>query len=212
MLIFTFLLLAILIASYCLFKKEKKVIPVIVTGVLTGIIVCAFKTLFLYAHRVIPYDFASNYLYLLVKQSLLPVIVLYGVFFAFSKDTLDFKIESFFPLELSFFAIFLPHVIVSTSEGLYSAFALFVKPVLFSCMLIQLGIMAKWFYSSFKKKSVFCMIIFILIGLVYLCIPALLETMALLKINTFVMISGCILYCLTPVLLIILTALKKIDL
>lgn len=212
MLIFTFLLLAMLLVSYCLFKKGKKVVPVIVTGVLAAVLVCSFKTLFLFAHRVVPYDFASNYLYLVFRQSLLPVIVLYGVFFCFSKDTLEYKAEAFFPLELSFYAVFLPHIVVSTSEGLYSGFSLFVKPLLFACMLIQLGILVRWAFNCLKNHKIVMMILLLLAAVVYACIPAVFETMALLKWNEVVLIIGCIVYCVIPVLLISLTALKKIAL
>ena len=211
MLLFSFAFLALMIAGYCFFKKDSKVVPVIVTGVLAAILVCAFKTLFLFSHRVVPYSFAENYIYLVFRQALLPVIVLYGVFIAFSKDTCDYKSEAYFPLELSFFSIFLPHVIVSSSEGLYSGFALFVKPVLFGFMLIQTGILVKWFYSSLKKKSVVCMILFVLCALIYMCMPALFETMALLKINTVLMAAGIVIYCAIPVGLIFLTALKKLN-
>lgn len=212
MLLFSFLFLVLLLVSYCMYTKNSKVVPVIVIGVLSAIFVCAFKTLFLFAHRVVPYNFINNYVYLMVRQSLLPVIILYCVFFVISKDSMEYKIEVFFPLELSFYAVFLPHIIISTSEGLYSGFSLFVKPLLFAAMLVQLSILMKWFYNSIQKKNIVFMILFGIMAVVYICLPGFFETMSLLKINVVLLIAGCSVYCMVPVLSIALTALKKINL
>ena len=73
-------------------------VPVIAIGILTGIIVCACQSFFTFAHRVIPYNFMDNYLYLLFRQTILPLFILYLVFFLVSKDELQFKIDSFLPL------------------------------------------------------------------------------------------------------------------
>lgn len=211
MLLFSFLLLFLLIVSFCGYKKDKRVIPVISIGVISAILVCSFKTLFMYSHRIVPFSFTENYIYLLFRQAVIPVVLLYALFCVISKDTLEYKIEAFFPLELAFFAIFLPHVIVSTSEGLYSSFSLFVKPVLFAVMLTQLGVFSKLFYKSWVSKKIVLVVLFIVASIVYLCIPALFETLYILKGSTFVIVIGSIIYALVPVTLITFVALRKIK-
>jgi len=212
MLLFSFVLLVLLLISYCGFRKNGKILPIIVSGVLSAILVCSFKTLFLFSHRIVPYSFGQNYIYLLFRQTIIPVIVLYAVFCLISKDSLEYKINAFFPLELSFFAVFLPHIIISTSEGLYSGFTLFVKPVLYACMLIQLGIFFKWFYQSLQKKQIVLQILFVIGGLIFMSIPALLEALCMIKIQMPIVIAGSVIYPLIPITLIVMTGLKKIRL
>ena len=180
-------------------------------GVVSAILVCACKTLFLFSHRIVPYSFEANYIYLLFRQSVLPVVILFSVFCAFSKDTIQFKLEAFFPLELSFYAVFLPHLIVSSSEGLYSGFSLFVKPLLYAFMLIQLGIFSRWIGKSIENGKKIFLILFFIGAVIYLCIPSLFEAMYMIKYGLPIMITGIVFYSLIPIALIVLTALKKIN-
>ena len=129
--LFMFLLLPLILLAWCFYKKDLHLLPVIFTGMLAAVFVCGFKAFFLYSNRIIPYSFSSNVLYLLIRQTLLPVILLYGIFFAWSKDKVSYKVEAFFPLLISFYMLYLPYTIISTSEGLYTSFPLFVKPILF---------------------------------------------------------------------------------
>ena len=150
-----FLLFPLLLAAWCFYKKDSHLIPVIVTGIVAAVLVCGFKAFFLYSHRIIPYSFERNVLYLLVRQTLLPVVLLYGIFFAWSKDSISYKIESFFPLLISFYMLYLPYTIISTSDGLYTSFPLFVKPVLFVVMIFSLGLSAKHIEKTLKNKKIF---------------------------------------------------------
>lgn len=183
MYLFMFLLLPLILAAWCFYKKDTHLIPVILTGAVAAVLVCGFRAFFLYAHRIIPYSFESNVIYLLVRQTLLPVLLLYGIFFAWSKDTISYKVEAFFPLLISFYMLYLPYTIISASEGIYTSFPLFVKPVLFVVMIFSLGLSAKHIEKAIISKKYLFTVIWALIALVSVVIPSLLEGMYMLDMN-----------------------------
>lgn len=212
MLLFSFLMIPFMLVSYCMYYKNKDVVPVITIGLVSGILVCAFKTFFLFAHRVVPYSLSDNFIYLLVRQTVLPVLILYLLFFVFSKDSLEYKREAYFPLELSFYSVFLPYLIVSSSEGLYSAYSLFVKPFAFGGMLIMTAILVRWALITFAAKKIYFTVIFVLIAFVYMFVPPLLESMYLIKEQALLSVILSFLYFLIPFGLMVLKGLKKINL
>lgn len=175
MLLFMFLLLPCVLIGYCIYKKEPKVIPVIFIGVLSAILLCAFKTFFLYAHRIVPYSVEQNIIYLLVRQTLVPCVILYGLFILFSKDGFAFKVQSLLPLLLSFYAIYLPYTIVSTAEGLYSGFDAFCKPILFLCMILLVAVCSKRILNAKENSKVGLIILFSFFTLLFLIMPSLIE-------------------------------------
>lgn len=183
-----FLLLPLILAAWCFYKKDSHLIPVIFTGAVAAVLVCGFKAFFLYSHRIIPYSFESNVIYLLVRQTLLPVVLLYGIFFAWSKDKISYKVEAFFPLLISFYMLYLPYTIVSTSEGLYTTFPLIVKPVLFVVMIFSLALSAKHIEKTIKNKKYVFSAVWIIIGLVSVVVPSLLEGMYILDMNYFLLL------------------------
>ena len=185
---FMFLLLPLILAAWCFYKKDSHLIPVIFTGAVAAVLVCGFKAFFLYSHRIIPYSFESNVIYLLVRQTLLPVVLLYGIFFAWSKDEISYKVEAFFPLLISFYMLYLPYTIISTSEGLYTTFPLIVKPVLFVVMIFSLALSAKHIEKTIKNKKYVFSAVWIIIGLVSVVVPSLLESMYILDMNYFLLL------------------------
>jgi len=199
-----FLLLPLVLAAWCFYKRDSHLLPVIFTGAVAAVLVCGFKAFFLYSHRIIPYSFESNVLYLLIRQTLLPVILLYGLFIVWSKDKISYKVEAFFPLLISFYMLYLPYTIVSTTEGLYTSFPLFVKPVLFVVMIFSLALSAKHIEKSIRNRKIIFAIIWILIGLVSVVIPSLLEGMYILDMNyLLVLILSAVYSALLPVLFIL---------
>lgn len=199
-----FLLLPLILLAWCFYKKDLHLLPVIFIGMLAAVFVCGFKAFFLYSHRIIPYSFSSNVLYLLIRQTLLPVILLYGIFFAWSKDKVSYKVEAFFPLLISFYMLYLPYTIISTSEGLFTSFPLFVKPVLFVVMIFSLGLSAKHIEKTLKNKKILFAVIWIFIGLISVVIPSLLEGMYILDMNyLLVLVLSAVYSALLPVLFIL---------
>ena len=201
---FMFLLLPLVLAAWCFYKRDSHLLPVIFTGAVTAVLVCGFKAFFLYSHRIIPYSFESNVLYLLIRQTLLPVILLYGLFIVWSKDKISYKVEAFFPLLISFYMLYLPYTIVSTTEGLYTSFPLFVKPVLFVVMIFSQALSAKHIEKSIRNRKIIFAIIWILIGLVSVVIPSLLEGMYILDMNyLLVLVLSAVYSALLPILFIL---------
>ena len=204
MYLFMFLLLPLILAAWCFYKKDSHLIPAIFLGIIVAVLVCGFKVFFLYSHRIIPYSFKSNVLFLLVRQTLLPVVLLYGIFFAWSKDEISYKIEAFFPLLLSFYMLYLPYTIISTAEGLYTTFPLFVKPVLFVVMIFSLGLGAKHIEKTVKNKKYVFTAVWIIICLVSVLVPSLLESMYILDMNyLFVLLLSAVYSAVLPVLFIL---------
>ena len=210
MLLFSCILLPLLIAGFCFTTKEKRLITVIGLGLLSAIFVAAFQAFFTFAHRIIPYDFVENFLYLAFRQAFLPVIILYGLYLLISRDDTKLKITSFLPLELSFYAIYLPYLTVTTSEGLYSAFALFFKPLLFAAMLLQLSIFINWIYISAKSKKFYFSVLFVILALAWLFLPAVFEAFFLLQLYPLLWIIGGVVYILLPVVLLVLKGLATV--
>lgn len=199
-----FLLLPLILAAWCFYKKDSHLIPVIFTGAVAAVLVCGFKAFFLYSHRIIPYSFESNVLYLLVRQTLLPVILLYGIFFVWSKDKISYKVEAFFPLLISFYMLYLPYTIVSTSEGLYTSFPLFVKPVLFVVMIFSLALSAKHIEKTVRNKKYVFTVIWGIIALISVVVPSLLEGMYILDMNYLLLLVLSAVYsALLPILFIL---------
>ena len=204
MYLFMFFLLPLILAAWCFYKKDSHLIPVIITGTVAAVLVCGFKAFFLYSHRIIPYSFESNVIYLLVRQTLLPVILVYGIFFAWSKDEISYKVEAFFPLLISFYMLYLPYTIISTSEGLYTTFPLIVKPVLFVVMIFSLALSAKHIEKTVKNRKFVFSAVWVIIGLVSVVVPSLLESMYILDMNYFlILILSGIYSAALPVLFIL---------
>ncbi len=211
MLLFSCILLPLLILGFCFITKEKRLVPVIGLGILSAIFVAAFQAFFTFAHRIVPYDFVENFLYLAFRQAFFPVIILYGLYLLISRDDGKVKITSFLPLELSFYAIYLPYLTVTTSEGFYSAFAMFFKPLLFAAMLLQLSIFINWIYASVKVRKFYFTIIFVILAFVCFFIPPVLESFFLLQLHILIAIIGGIFYIFVPLALFVLKKLKMIS-
>ncbi|MBP5520287.1 MAG: hypothetical protein J6X84_06900 [Treponema sp.] len=179
------LLLPLILAAWCFYKKRVDMIPVIFMGIVAAVLICGFRTFFLYSHRVIPYSFVKNVFYLLFHQSLVPIALVYGIFFLISKDSLSFKIEAIFPLLLSFYVLYLPYNIISSSEQIYTTFPLFVKPVLFTVMIFSLALAVKQIEKSHFAENSLYTAIWVGIAFGSIVFPAILESMYLLDANYF---------------------------
>ena len=194
-----FLLLPLILAAYCFYKKDKRVIPAIFLGIIVAVLVCGFRAFFLYAHRIVPFSFEKNAIYLLMRQSLLPVIMVYGIYFFWSKDELSYRIETFFPLMISFYMLYLPYNIISTSGHVFTTFPLFVKPVIFAVMIFSIALFLSHVEKAFENKRYVFVALWIIVSIISLVIPALLESMYILDMNYALVLILSALYCvITP--------------
>ena len=198
MLAFTFLLFPLMLAGFCLSYRNSKVVPVIFTGFMTSVILCFIKMFFVYSHRVVPYSYLSNAVYLIFRQSFFPVTIVYSLFFLISKDDIEFKMDSFVPLMFSFYAAFLPYDIIATAEdGIYDFFGLFIKPALFAMMIIYISFFLKVFIKKYQSTKTIKDPLVVLSAaaiLLNLCIPSLIEAMHIIDVSSFVVVVCSFVY------------------
>lgn len=202
--LFMFLLLPLILAAWCFYKKDKHMIPVIFTGLVSAVLVCGFRAFFLYSHRIVPFSFEMNMWYLLIRQTLLPVIILYGLFFIISKDTISYKVQSLFPLLISFYLLYLPYTILSGSEKIITTFPLFIKPVLFTVMIFSLGLSANHIEKTVRAKKYVFTAIWIIVALISIVAPSILETMYIMDVSYFmILVCSGVYSAVLPVLFIL---------
>jgi len=200
MLLFLLLILPVSLILYLYTTKLTKVAPVILIGFITSVLVCGFRAFVLYSHRVVPYSFEGNFIYILIREYVLPVIVLYLLYFFITKDKVEYKVEAFIPLMLGFYSVYLPYVVISGTDSVYSGFEIFVKPVLIMVMIYQLGFIVQKFYKFLCNRKILLLVLCVIAGLIYIVVPSLLETLYLLKYNVFLLIGGSVLYTVASIL------------
>ena len=204
MLVFMFVLLPLALLLFFTYSKERKFQPVFFIGVISATLLCVCKALFVFAHRVVPNSFSDNYFYFLLHESLLPQVILFGLYFLIAKDDVKFKFNSYFPLLCSFYALYLPYCIISSNESeVYSGFCIFVKPVIFLAMLVQCALMISCFVSDGKLK-ILKRIIAVFLIIIYLFLPALIETLYVMNYMPVLMIVLSAVYSLFPAALCVL--------
>ena len=198
MLLFLILLLPTAFAAYTFTVKDKKIILPAAAGFFTAVIVCACRYFFSYEHRLIYSSFADTFIYYLVKQNLLPLVIVSALFALITRDTWEYKIKNFFALMCPFFAVYLPYCVITASEYYYQAYDLFLKPIIYLAMLIMLSMCLISFYQSLVNKKIVFSILNVLIALCYIVYPAISD--ALYAINhgfALILILG-IVYTLIP--------------
>lgn len=178
---FTILLLPLAVAFYYFNSEKKHSLLSICIGIITGFLVLAVKEFFTNSHRIIPYSYSSNFIFLLFAETFIPVVVLFGIYFLISKDSLEFKFGEFFPLTASFYIVYLPYLVISSPEA-KTAFEIFAKPVLFLSMLVSLQTGLNLILKGIKSKKFFIPAGVFLI-LLYLVIPALMEALFFTAVN-----------------------------
>lgn len=210
MLLFMFLLFPVVLTSYCFYIRSKKLVVPIFFGIMSSILLCAFKAFFLYSHRVIPYSISANVIFLLIRQTILPVFILLLLFFVFSRDEIEYKRDAICPLLLSFYMIYLPYSIVSTSEGLYSGFMIFIKPLLFAFMILFSSYCFGLAINAFKNKKYVFLALFSIAGIVYLVGESFIEALSVVNEYTGTEIILSIVYCLIPTGIFAIPFIKKL--
>ncbi len=209
MLTFMILVLPLFLGAYCFKVRTKKVVPVILIGVFSAVIVVAFKMLFLLSHRIIPYNFSENIIYFLIKESLLPVIILYGLYFLISKDNYEYKLNTYLPLILSFYSVYLPYCIISSTSSAYSWYSIFLKPVIYALMIGQTGLSVRDLYRSIVSGRKIKVLINAVLILFYFIVPAVIESIYVMNYFLLLLFGIALVYLALPVLLYILNNKQK---
>ena len=192
--------------------RKNKIFPFVCLGLISSFVVCAVEMFFFYPHRIVPFSFAYNFIYFLVKECFLPAVVVYGVFFLISKDTIEYKIDGIFPLEISFYMIFCPYTIINSSSGYMEPFSLFLKPIIYVAMFGAVEILAREMYKSIKSKvKIWMAAIYAVIILVYLVGPAAIESLYLMNTKFWLSIILTLCYVAYPVTYEVLNVISKIK-
>ena len=197
MLLFLLLLMPLTLILFLYKKPLKTIFPLVFIGFACGVLLCGFKGFFMFSHRIVYYSFWRTFLSLFFTQFFLPIVILYGLFFAISHDELTYKTDAFVPLVFSFYVVFLPFTVISETESVYSGFQVLLKPVLFGSMLILLGFLTSSLFNAFFTGAVKKAVFQSLIALVFLAGPSLIETLYLLTSAHFMvlLVTGIYVFC-----------------
>lgn len=183
MFIFCIALLPLSLAFFFICTKNGKNKPnviLLISGLLAGIVVFALKEFLTLSHIVVPFSFSENFLRLLLKETLLPMLIPYLIFFFLTKDDMEYKIQGFFPLTAAYFTIFLPYFCITSPES-KTVFEAFLKPVLYTSVISSVAMGLSLIYKGFTVPG--CKTLSaagIAACLVSVFLPALAETMFLL--------------------------------
>ena len=181
MITFLLLLFPVALIVYGIWTKEKKDIIPFFCGVMSAVLFCALKVFLTYSHRIVPFSFSENMIYYLLRLSLLPVGILYLLYFFIVKDSKEYKIKSFFSLTAGFYAVYLPYFIISGSEAIYSGYDLFLRPAVYLSLICMCAISLHYLYKSITEKNYLFIAVSVLLLIVALIVPSISD--ALYAIN-----------------------------
>ena len=211
MLLFLFIVLPLALILYFFFNKGSKFFGAMLVGVLCAVLLCAFKVFLTYSHRLIPVSFSENFVYYLLNESCLPLCGVSLIYFLIVRDSIENKINFFFPLICAFYAIYLPYLVVGKTISVYSGYAIFIKPLVYLAMIVQCALSLRCIFRSIKsKKGVFVAINLVLI-VAYLIIPAIIETLYAMNMSFVVVIVLSGVYVIIPVVYLVLRKVKGLS-
>ncbi|MBO4629606.1 MAG: hypothetical protein J5687_06600 [Treponema sp.] len=209
MLLFLILLLPCAFTAYTFTVKDKKIILPATAGFFTAVIACACRYFFSYEHRLIYSSFSDNFIYYLVKQNVLPLVIVTVLFALITRDTWEYKVKNFFALMCPFFSVYLPYCVITASEYYYQAYDLFLKPFIYLAMIVQVSFSLICLYESIVNKKIPFAVLHSLIILLYLIYPAISDALYAINYNFAVILSVGIVYILVPTALLVIRQLKK---
>ena len=177
---YMFLLLSIPSAFICFMLTERNYgwtsfIPPMLAGALAAMVVCFTKAFFIFSGHLYTEQFLHNMLYLLLHDTLLPVVLCTAFFACISKDGADYKAAAVFPLAGAFFAVAVPFGVLTGAER-SAPFLLFVKPVLMAAMAAAVSALARTACSAVAKGSKALCVPLLAAALLCLAVPPAVET------------------------------------
>lgn len=198
MLSFLILLLPLALAFYLFLNRDLKDVDAVFTGIISSVLLCAVKVFFTYSHRVIPFSFSENFVYFLINQTLIPVVVVFLIFLLFVKEGLKEKMNDFFPLITSFYIVYLPYNVISSTSSVYSGYSLFIKPVLYLSMIIECAISIHYFYNNVIAKRFLIAAINTILFIAYIIIATVIDALYVINYNFSMVVIFSILYAILP--------------
>ena len=176
---YTFLIAAIPLLLLILVTNNnsyswKSFIPPIAFGLVIGIIYACVKKFFIFSDFIWTEDTTASMIHLLWTQGILPIIICLAVFLIFSRDSAVYKAESMGPMLAAFYAVLVPFTVISGPDKT-TTFMLYGKPLLYAGMFILLSLFAALATAKATQKKIVIAIIFYIIALVQIPIPAIIE-------------------------------------
>lgn len=182
-------------------SNREHFLLVIFLGAFAGSLFLTYKILFPALAFTFTTNFLMNFLYLLFMQVILPIFVPYLILYIFSKDTIKDKVSYFFPFTASFYAVFLPYLVLE-AEKPYTGFLLFIKPLLILSLLIFTHI---WLYkyTSNNVKSISITITNFVFLIIAICMPSIMEAIWITNFSFFTwLIPSLIFFILVAILIV----------
>ena len=187
MALFLLVLFPCVLGLYFFQSVNGKKYLVAFAGCFSAVVYCTAAGLFSSAFRLVPYSFFSNFLFYFLTQAFIPLVLLNGIFFIWSKDSLEYKIDSFFPLTVSFYSVYLPFSIMFGVIE-FNFYQLFIKPLIFLFMIMSLFFMIKIIYNFLlndsKNKYLF-FVLMVFAFFIFLIIPAVADALFIITDNYF---------------------------
>lgn len=185
MYLFTLIALpAFCLGTYFMRSKNtrKAFLPPVITGFITASLYCAIEAFFVIYNHLWTENLISSFFYIFLTQTLIPSAAITALFFLFSKDPVSYKIDSILPLLSSFYSVYLSYRIFTFGES-ESFFLLFEKVILYISYLTFVYTFIKKAYRNFTSKKYIIGLIFIILTIISLAVPALLEILWYYKIS-----------------------------
>lgn len=199
------------VLCFCCFHSTKKIYGFLVaSGAFLGILASGCTALFSYMHRIPEFSVCSNFFYYFLKEYVLPLVLVYALYFFATKDSVEFKIKAFFPVSAAFYAVYMPYCVISSSSAAFSFFQLFIKPVLMLSMVFMASFFAYRIYCAAVLKNISKIIVLSFLALIALLVPPALETMYLLCIALPVVYIVAVVFALFALVLFFVNS-RKAD-
>lgn len=124
----------------------------ILFGIIISIIYCFVDFFTAYAYRNPIYGVFANFPYYFLSTIFVPILICAFILFLLSKDSWIFKLQSFTPMLIGFYAIFLPYETISKNDN-FDFFLLFVVPIIFFTMIILQEFALELLVSVLQKAT-----------------------------------------------------------
>lgn len=154
----------------------------ILFGIIISIIYCFVDFFTAYAYRNPIYGVFANFPYYFLSTIFVPILICALILFLLSKDSWIFKLQSFTPMLIGFYAIFLPYETISKNDN-FDFFLLFVVPIIFFTMIIlqefALELLVSVLQKATKKIAILISVLTIILAIT---LPAIIYSIYYTKI------------------------------
>ena len=154
----------------------------ILFGIIISIIYCFVDFFTAYAYRNPIYGVFANFPYYFLSTIFVPILICALILFLLSKDSWIFKLQSFTPMLIGFYAIFLPYETISKNDN-FDFFLLFVVPIIFFTMIILQEFALELLVSVLQKATKKIAILFSALTIIFaITLPAIIYSIYYTKI------------------------------